>query len=451
MMNWTLLKKLASMVVLTLILLIPLMMVEGQIRMRGMYQQHVEWEVARTAFGEQTLAGPVLAVRYRVQKPPEAIKDEKTGKTVSTRLPPPEERVATLPAEQLAIEGEARMEERQRGIYPVRLYHLEMLLKGNFRLPADFLSLKPEDGKLLDARAVLLLGVTDLRGIGNDPEADIDGQKFHFGKPKDDALAQAIPGSRLEMELGRLTPNEARSFAFSFPLKLSGMSSFSFAPTALSNSLKLTSTWPHPNFQGSFLPQERHVDAAGFEAKWLVSSLNLNDRQEGGSVEVLSVDFIEPVSLYLQSERAIKYGILFIVLTFTAFFLWEILRRQPLHAMQYLLVGLALTIFFLLLIALSEHIAFLYAYLLSAAACIGLIVFYLAGVLGGRKPALAFGGGLVILYGALYSLLQSEDNALLIGSGMLFVALAAIMISTRRLNWHKLGNGIGKGNNYPYE
>ncbi|MDR0735894.1 MAG: cell envelope integrity protein CreD [Zoogloeaceae bacterium] len=438
-MNWTLLKKLLGMVILTLILMVPLMMVEEQISMRSAYQQQVEWQVARTAYGQQTLAGPVLAVRYRVQRPMEVITDEKTGKPVKTRLPPPEERVAMLPAERLEIAGEAKMDERQVGIYRVRLYHLEMLLKGSFSLPADVLRLEPEDGKLLDARAVLLFGVTDLRGIGNDPEADIDGQKRRFAKPKDEALAHAISGSRLEMELGALTPNAARSVDFSFPLKLSGMSSFSFAPTALANSLTLTSEWPHPSFSGSFLPQERRVDDAGFEAKWMVSSLNLNNNQDRENVEVLSTSFIEPVDLYLQSERAIKYGILFIVLTFTAFFLWEILRRQILHGMQYLLVGMALTIFFLLLIALSEHIAFLYAYLLSATACIGLIVFYLSSVLGGRKPALAFGGGLVILYGALYGLLQSEDNALLIGSGMLFIALAAIMISTRKLNWRKLG------------
>lgn len=449
-MNRTLFKKLSGMVILALMLMIPLMLVEEQIGERSGYQKQVEWEVAKTSFGAQTLAGPMLAVRYRVQKPPEAVKDEKTGKTVATRVPLPEERVLTAPAERLEIEGDAEMDERQRGIYRVRLYHLEMMLKGNFNLPADLLRLKPEDGKLLDARAVLLFGVSDLRGIGNDPEVDVNGQKLRFVKPKDNTLAHAIYGSYLEMELGRLDPGEARSFAFAFPLKLSGMNSFSFAPTALSNSLKLTSVWPHPSFGGSFLPHERRVDATGFEAKWMVSSLNLNDKQDSENTEVLGVDFIEPVNLYLQSERAIKYGVLFIVLTFTAFFLWEILRRHPLHGMQYLLAGLALTIFFLLLIALSEHIAFLYAYLLSAAACIGLIVFYLSGVLGGREPALAFGGGLVILYGALYGLLQSEDNALLIGSGMLFTALAVVMISTRKLNWHKLGSGIGKENNYPY-
>jgi inner membrane protein len=439
-----LLKKLSGMVILTLLLLLPLEMVKEQIGKRSAYQESVEWDIARMAFGEQTLAGPILAVRYRVQNPPEVIRDEKTGKTVATRMPQPEERVLTLPAEQLNMEGEAKVEELRRGIYQAQIYHLDMTMAGSFHLPADLLRLKPEDGKLLDARAVLLFGVSDLRGIDEDPAIDINGQKLRFAKPADMALAHTLSGSRLEMELGKLTPGEARNFDFVFPLKLSGMKSFSFAPTALANRVKLTSAWPHPSFQGSFLPRERNVDDTGFSASWMVSSLNMNDTdpeaQANHSREVLSVSFIEPINIYLQSQRAIKYGVLFIVLTFTAFFLWEILRRHPLHFMQYLLAGLALTLFFLLLIALSEHVAFLYAYLIAAAACIGLIAIYLSGVLGGRKPALAFGGGLVILYGTLYGLLQSEDNALLMGSGILFAALAAIMISTRKLDWRNLGN-----------
>jgi inner membrane protein len=448
MMNRMLLKKLSGMIILTLLLLLPLMMVTEQIGTRKGYQEAVEMEISQTAFGSQILAGPVLAVRYRVQKPPEAIKDEKTGKTLATRLPPPEERVLTVPAEQLDMIGKASVEARRRGIYRVQIYHLDTTLKGSFHLPADLLRLKPEDGKLLDARAVLLFGVTDLRGIDDDPVVDINGQKMRFVKPSDTVLAQILRGSRLEMELGGLTPDETRDFDFVFPLRLSGMGSFALAPTALANRVRLTSAWLHPSFHGNFLPREHRIDKTGFEASWMVSSLNLNDalseaESNPGFPEVLGVSFIEPVSIYLQSERAVKYGVLFIVLTFTAFFLWEILRRRPLHFMQYLLAGLALTLFFLLLIALSEHIDFLYAYLLAAAACISLIVFYLSGVLGGRKPALAFGGGLTALYGALYGLLQSEDNALLMGSCILFAALAAVMGSTRKLDWHRLGNAPG--------
>lgn len=451
-MNKKLLLKFVGVVFLTLLLLIPLIMVGGQIMERSSYQDAVKEEIARTAVGSQRLAGPVLAVRYQVQKPPEIQKDEKTGKTVTRRLPP-EERVLTLPAERLEITGKASVEQRYRGIYQVRLYHLDTELLGEFSLPANFLQLKPEEGQLLEARAVLLFGMSDLRGIDSDPQVVVNDQTLRFAKPQDALLDNILPGSRLEMELGPLALGQARHFTFAFPLKLTGTENFSIAPTAAANTIRLSSDWPHPSFQGSFLPRERKISPQGFEANWSISGLNLNFNlpkngrstdANGDSMyyapESFGVEFMEPINIYLQSERAVKYGVLFIVLTFTAFFLWEILRRHPLHFVQYLLAGLALTIFFLLLIALSEHMAFLYAYLISAVACIGLIVFYLSGVLGGRSPALAFGAGLVALYGALYGLLQSEDNALLMGSGLLFVALAAVMVSTRRLNWHKLGN-----------
>ena len=158
----------------------------------------------------------------------------------------------------------------------------------------------------------------------------------------------------------------------------------------------------------------------------------------------MSIDFIDPVNVYLQAERAVKYGVLFIALTFAGFFLTEILRRTPIHPMQYLLVGLALAIFFLLLISFSEHLSFALAYALAASACIGLISYYLAGALGGWRQGAAFGGGLVGLYGVLYGVLLSEDNALLMGSVLLFAALGTVMLTTRRLNWYSLGRQLSE-------
>ncbi|MER2541150.1 MAG: inner membrane CreD family protein, partial [Azonexus sp.] len=169
---------------------------------------------------------------------------------------------------------------------------------------------------------------------------------------------------------------------------------------------------------------------------------NFDAALKANSGEALSIDFIDPVNVYLQAERAVKYGVLFIALTFAGFFLTEILRRTPIHPMQYLLVGLALAIFFLLLIAFSEHLAFAAAYGIAATACIGLIAWYLAGALGGWRQGFAFGSGLTGLYGVLYGVLLSEDNALLMGSLLLFLALGAVMLATRRLNWYGLGNRL---------
>jgi inner membrane protein len=154
---------------------------------------------------------------------------------------------------------------------------------------------------------------------------------------------------------------------------------------------------------------------------------------------MLDVAFIDPVNVYLMAERAVKYGILFVALTFAAFFLTEILMRRSIHPLQYLLVGLALAVFFLLLIALSEHIRFTLAYATSGAACVALIWTYLAGALGSRSAGAAFAGGIGLLYAVLYGVLQSEDNALLMGSLLLFAALAAVMLATRHLDWYRIG------------
>ena len=154
--------------------------------------------------------------------------------------------------------------------------------------------------------------------------------------------------------------------------------------------------------------------------------------------ETFSVDFINPVNIYLLSERAVKYGVLFVVLVFTSFFMFEVLRSLRIHPMQYLLVGLAMAMFFLLIISLSEHMPFLASYVVSGASCAALIGIYLAGVLKQRKPAVAFSGGIALLYAVLYGVLQSEDNALLMGTLVMFIALAAVMVLTRRMDWYGL-------------
>ena len=199
-------------------------------------------------------------------------------------------------------------------------------------------------------------------------------------------------------------------------------------------------------FEGAFLPGENAIAADGFTANWQTTLLatNLNGRLAGcvlkgtGRCELpgVGVRFVEPVNVYQRSERAVKYGLLFIGLTFGAFFLFETLKRWRMHPLQYAFVGLALALFFLLLISLSEHIAFALAYGAAGAACVALITIYLRFVLAGWRRALAFGALLALLYGVLYGLLLSEDNALLLGSLLLFALLAAAMWLTRRVDWY---------------
>jgi len=434
--------KILAIGLMSILLLVPLSLIEDQIRARSGRQTEVKQNIANSAAGAQVLSGPVIALRYHEAVEPETVKDPETGRL--TRTPRYVVKTRFLPPAALSIEGEAEVETRHRGIYQARLFHLNLAVAGRFVI--EPLTGGEAGGGISQVEATLILGVADPRGVDSDPEVTINGQRQRFATPGGKAKAGggadaglALP--HLAVALGSIDPTQPTTFDFSFPLQLTGTERFAIAPSGEANSIRLKSAWPHPNFGGRFLPRERQVGSSGFTAHWEVSHLarDFTATLNPASGEVLSVDFIDPVNVYLQAERAVKYGALFIVLTFAGFFLTEILRRSPIHAMQYLLVGLALAIFFLLLIALSEHLPFVAAYAISAAACIGLIGLYLAGALGGAKPGMAFAGGLSGLYGVLYGVLLSEDNALLMGSVLLFLALATTMLATRRLNWYRLG------------
>jgi inner membrane protein len=203
--------------------------------------------------------------------------------------------------------------------------------------------------------------------------------------------------------------------------------------------------WPHPSFQGRFLPASHELGGRGFSANWRVSRFAQGSAAPSCAfpcsrmAEAISVSFIEPAGLYQKLERASKYGFLFLGLTFAAFMLLELLRRLAIHPVQYTLVGLALAMFFLLVTALSEHVAFGAAYAVATAACVAIITVYVMRVLASAKLGLAFGAALVALYGMLYALLQAEDYSLLGGSLLLFALLAGVMLGTRQVDWYRLG------------
>jgi inner membrane protein len=228
-------------------------------------------------------------------------------------------------------------------------------------------------------------------------------------------------------------------------LDLVGSQRLALVPAAGSTSLALQSSWQHPSFGGRFLPAERQVGVSGFSARWQVSELANNaaaDVAAGkGALEVdtLAVELIDPVNPYVMSDRAIKYGLIFIALTFVTVGLTELLTGRRVHPVQYLLVGLALSLFFLLLLSLSEHLPFLVAYLIAAGGAAAVLTQYAAAMLGGWLRGLAFGGGIALLYGALYVLLSREQTALVIGAVLLFAVLAAVMTLTRKLDWYRLG------------
>ncbi|MBL8347337.1 MAG: cell envelope integrity protein CreD [Rubrivivax sp.] len=286
--------------------------------------------------------------------------------------------------------------------------------------------------------------------------------------------AAGTPGMAVTSGAAGMTGGPAPApLAVKLTLQLAGTDRLALVPAAASTRWRLRADWPHPSFGGRFLPERREIGATGFDAQWTVSSLASDaaravvqgaplcglDALEGRSMppraatdkprassclDTLSVNFFDPVDVHVLADRAIKYGMLFVVFTFMAVGLVEVLARRRVHPVQYALVGMALCLFFLLLLSLSEHVAFDIAYAAASGACAGVLAVYGAFMLGSRWAGAGFGAGVAALYGMLYVLLQQEQRALVIGSIALFVALAAVMWLTRRVDWYARFEGISR-------
>ena len=435
--RFPLLSKTLMIGLLALLLLIPLGMIESKISERHNLQYNVQQDIARSASGPQTIGGPYLVVSYKLRERRTTQDEKGVEKIVLTESGPYETIIAP---HTLKINGNADVETRNRGIYQARLFNLHSNLAGDFSVPKGYGTDKPVDD-IIPQAAYIVVNVSDSRGIRNAPSLTLNGTKLEFFP----GSVKPISGNGMHVPLSALDATQSHNFEFGFPLDLQGMTTLAVLPSGNHTEMSLKSSWPHPSFGGSFLPRSRSVDEKGFSAQWLVTNLSRNgstqaEPSQPATSETFSVDFIEPINVYLLSERAVKYGVMFVVLVFTSFFMFEVLKSLRIHPMQYLLVGLAMAMFFLLIISLSEHISFITSYLASGAACVSLIGIYLAGVLKDRKPALAFSGGIALLYAVLYGVLQSEDNALLMGTLVMFSALTSVMLLTRRMDWYRLNS-----------
>jgi inner membrane protein len=419
--------------VLILLLMIPLAMVGMLVGEREATRFVVEREVAEKWGGDQLLVGPILSVpyRYRTFGP----NGEVLSHVGHTRF---------LPAI-LDIEGDVRPEIRYRGIYEVALYDVGLRWTGEFERPDPGIWKIPAEDVLWD-EAVLVVGIPDLRGIKRAVVARWGDEALTF-EPGPGAVALCASGIHARiLHLEEAAPGER--VPFSFELDLNGSRELLFSPLGKETRLSLTSTWPSPSFTGQFLPDSREVRPNGFTAEWNISYLTRPFPQEWKDNEVTAdllaqwtsgVSLFQPVDSYTKTSRTTKYGILFLFMTFAVYFLFEILGRLRIHPFQYLLVGFALCLFYLLLLSLSEHLGFGKAYLVASAGTVGLIAAYSGSVLGSFRRAAAIGAGLAGLYAYLYVLLQLEDYALVLGSLGLFALLAAAMALTRRVDWYAVG------------
>jgi inner membrane protein len=440
--RFNLILKAAAVGFLTLLLLIPLGMINGTIAERAMYRQQAVDTVAQSFAGPQVLAGPVLVVPYEDAREVRS-KDAAGVETVSV------ERTRgqwTYFPRTLALDGRVVPDERRLGLHKVRVYELQAQVRTHF---AGDLPPAPADPAVTRTLGLPVLSVSlaDVRGLAGTPKLGVG------GKPVE--LRQGIGDTREEggvhADLAPVELGGRIAFDSVLDLALSGTETLAVVPIGDSNDIRLHSAWPHPQFAGSFLPRERKVTDDGFDARWTITALAAGSQRQYSQkvalreLEHLDVGLVDPVNIYSQADRATKYGVLFVALTFAGFFMFELVKRLPIHPIQYGLVGLALAIFFLLLVSLSEHIPFWQAYLAASAACIGLLGFYLTAVLKSMARGLGFAAMLTVLYGALYGLLVSEDNALVLGSALLFAILAAIMVLTRRIDWYALGRGDAAG------
>ena len=441
---------------LVLLLLIPLMMIRSIIHERESYRAEAVQRVARNTAGPQQFIGPLRVVPWIDTQLVSYTADDGVPKQ---RVERTSGQILQMP-KKLSASGKLLTDRLKAGLYQVSVYDWHANLTADFEatLPAPAAAVTREYGI-----PYLVFGISDVRGLRGSPVLKADGMSLRLESGTRD-LAKRFNGMHAVLPAVATGAVIGRQVTMSFVLK--GTQSLSVAPVGDDNSIAIDSTWPHPKFDG-YSPRSEIGDK-GFKANWEISSLASNvqaqlraglgdkgstTRSPGDyedafnassmpAIDSMQVSLVDPVDVYTQADRASKYGILFVVLTFVGFALFELIKRLPIHPLQYLLVGLALAIFFLLLLSLSEHIEFVKAYLVSAVACIGLQFVYLSGVLKSWLRASGFAVMLTSLYGVLYGLLVSEDNALLMGSLLLFGILAAIMWITRKVDWYELGTAL---------
>lgn len=455
--------KLAALGAVVLLLMIGLSMIEGVVRDRQRYRSLTTQSVADSLAGPQTLMGPLIHSACVESW------DEESGKGDERRMVERrrEFRLTAMP-EQLKITTGAAMEERARGLHKVNTYTLKAQVAAQWGSLAGLVPQSTMKNSRMHCGApIVMMAVGDARGIRT--------AQFTFDRQ---ALALK-PGTfhptysrGLHAALPESVRGKAEGLAATLDLELVGTERLAIVPLGGNTEVLMTSGWPHPSFAGRFLPSEREVKKTGFAATWRLSSLATTaqadvasgkpvclggvdslsrDNSEyglgntgaaqGDCADSFSVAFVDPVNPYSLSDRATKYGVLFIALTFVAVGLFELMKKLRVHPVQYLLVGSALCSFFLLLVSLSEHLPFGVSYAVAAGACVLLLGYYASHMLGGLARGIPLGAGIAVLYGLLYLLLQLEQTALVVGSIALFLVLAAVMVLTRKVNWYGLSSG----------
>ena len=448
--------------VLTLLMLIPIAKIYFLLEERQARRDTAVNEITASWGKEQEIVGPVLVVPYRY-----AVKTYKTeivnGRTEKVLVSDTVTARAYFLPSKLKIDAKLDPQTRHRSIYKAVVYNGQIALTGEF-LPPVFAEFTQKPDEILWEQATVVVAATDLRGVDTALTLTWDGKLFPLtpGCPLpgfDTGIAARVGSAFLADSAGQMMTaipgaaaeksaftNLKPAIPFSLTLRLNGSKGIRFAPVGMATEANIAAAWPDPSFSGAFLPTKSDIADSGFAASWNVSYYGRAYPQKwtessapaGERIHesTFGVSLLTMVDQYRTVERALKYAILFIVLAFGGFFLFEVMTRVRIHPVQYVLVGATLCLFYLLLLAISEFAGFGVAYLAGATASALLIGVYIAGILRsgarGGITALALGG----VYGFLYVVLQLEDYSLLIGSAGLFTVLAAIMLATRKTDWY---------------
>lgn len=427
--------KLIFIAVLILVLLIPQALIDGLINERSGRQDQAIKTVSDQYSGEQLLQGPVLVIPYHEQ----VIETDSQGKKSTKEIT---EDLFILPNE-LKYKGNVNTDTLHKGIYKVPVYNGTIKVSGNFT-KADLGALSINENQLMPEKATLVFSISDLKGLKTNPQVRVAGQTLPVTPVAGDGV---FPNSlQAQVNLKGLTGG---LIPFEFDLDLKGSQELSFLHLGKTTDVELTGNWPAPNFDGRFLPDMRKVTDKGFAAHWRMlyynrpfpqqwtRDINLITNSKKADDAIFGVKLMLTVDQYQQTTRTSKYAILIIMLTFVSLFLTEMIGKQKVHVFNYILIGAAMVIYYTLLLSFSEQVGYSLAYLIASVSTVGLISIFLASILKNRKAAIIFSVILSLFYSFIYVIIQLEDLSLLIGSIALFIIVAALMYSSRKINWDK--------------
>lgn len=447
--------KLIAVGFLMFLFMIPTGMINGLINERASRSEQAINEVSSKWGNKQTIVGPILTVPYKKVVETE---DKKIIETIKY--------IHFLP-KTLSVNGDVNSEMLNRGIYEVVVYKTKLSFRGEFSQP-DFAPYQINDSEIIWDDATVSIGIPDVRGISENININWDGNAINArpglepglyigqdtyaifdpreGAPTKIPTSAAGSGSGVNIPAA-LNKDAAKKYTFSFDLNLNGSRELNFVPVAAENNVELASLWPSPSFVGAFLPDQREVNNDGFKAKWRVLEYNrslpqswLGDNTQDFMSSTFGVGLIVPVDEYQKNTRSIKYAIMLIALTFLIFFFAEAMNRIKVHPIQYILVGLAIVLFFTLLLSISEYLGFNSAFLISAFATIMMVTLYSSHIFKNKRLILLQGGILTLIYAFIFTIIQLEDYALLVGSIGLFIILAIVMFISRKINWYEMGS-----------